>query len=129
MPWCRYNSCYFPESKSQKYIVIKNNIIAKILIAGGVGRAPIVNLSDRNKMSVIGLISYIAVLPTSLFYIAIRAMILFNYRGLDKDFMDLLSVGSLGILCILSVLGVLILLIRLFLWDHQNNNKSKLRKY
>jgi hypothetical protein len=62
-------------------------------------------------MSMVGLISYIAVLPTYLFFIAIKAMMLFNYRGIDNDFMNLLSVCSLGILVILDALNILILLI------------------
>jgi hypothetical protein len=108
---------YFPDSRSKKYIVIKNNAIATILIAGGVGRNFIVNSWDRNKMSVVGLISYIAILPIYLFYLVIKGMILFNYTGIDNDFMNLLCFSAEGIIGILCGLNILILVIRLQLWD------------
>jgi hypothetical protein len=113
--WCRANSCHFPESKSQKYIVIKNTVIARILISGVVGRQ-LVNSSERNKMSVVGLISYIVILPTYLFFIAINVMKLFNYRGLDNDFMNSLYIIDLCILVGLNILNILILVIRQELW-------------
>jgi hypothetical protein len=62
-------------------------------------------------MLVVGLISYITILPVYLFHLVIKALILFNYGDLNNDFMNLLSVSSLGILGILGCLNVLILLI------------------
>jgi uncharacterized membrane protein AbrB (regulator of aidB expression) len=67
-------------------------------------------------MSVVGLILYIVTLPAYLFYIVIRGMILFNYRGLDNNFMNLLSVSAEGILGILCGLSILIIFIRKILW-------------
>jgi hypothetical protein len=125
---CRWNSCYFPNSKSKKYIVIKNAIIAKILISSGVGRDLIVYSCDRNKMSVVGLLLYIIILPTDLFTLVIRTMILSNYRSIDNYLMNLLFIISLMISWGVSVLGIVILLIRKILWGvrHQNYDKNKL---
>jgi hypothetical protein len=113
---CRTASVYSPDSKSQKYIVIKNTVIAKILISGGIGNDLIVNPWDRNKMSVVGLILYIVILPAYLFYMVIKGMILFNYRGVDSDFLNLLSDSAEGIMWILIILGILIIFIRKALW-------------
>jgi hypothetical protein len=105
-------SAYFPKSICKKYIVIKNTVIAKILISDGVGRDKVVSPQDRNKMSMIGLISYIVYFLICFFYLVIRVMMLsINYRGIDNDFMYLLYYIDLMILWGLGILIILIVLI------------------
>ncbi|MDB2151508.1 hypothetical protein [Clostridium butyricum] len=58
---CRRCSAYFVKSKCKKYINIRNNRVADILIAKAVSRDKFVEKYDYNKMSVIGIISYIFV--------------------------------------------------------------------
>jgi magnesium-transporting ATPase (P-type) len=114
---CRENACHFPESKSKKYIVIKNTVIAKILISSGVGRDLKVNSWDFNKMSVVGLILYIVTVPAYLNFIVMDVMISSNSnRGIDNNFINLLHNIALGILGVTWVLHVLSLFIRKTLW-------------
>lgn len=58
---CRRCSAYFPKSKCKKYVNIRNNRVADILIAKAISRDKFVEKYDYNKMSVIGIISYIFV--------------------------------------------------------------------
>jgi len=104
-----------PKSKCKNYIIIKNTIVAKILIAKVIGRDKIVNSWDFNKMSIVGLISYIVILPANVFYLVIRVMILFDYRGIDNNRMSLLSDIGYCILGILFALNILIVAINI--WD------------
>lgn len=56
---CRYVSAYFESAFIKKHIKIKSEILANLFIAGGYGRSPRTNPEDRNKMSFVGVISYI----------------------------------------------------------------------
>ena len=56
---CRYCSAYFSKSKCKKYINIRNNRVADILIAKSISRDKFVEKYDYNKISVIGIIFYI----------------------------------------------------------------------
>jgi hypothetical protein len=123
---CRENACHFPESKSKKYIVIKNTVIAQILISDGVGRDLKVNSWDLNKMSVIGLILYIVTLPAYLNFIVMCVMIASNnYRGIDNNFISLLYHIAVGIFGGTWVLHVLSLLIRKELWYYRRRRRLR----
>lgn len=56
---CRSCSAHFSKSKCKKYVNIRNNRIADILIAKSISTNKFVEKYDYNKMSVIGIISYI----------------------------------------------------------------------
>jgi hypothetical protein len=106
---CRYNACYFNKAKINKYIIIKNKIVAKILIGRAVGRDKIVKTCDLDKMSIVGLISYIIIFPINLFYLILKIIIVLNYN----EFGNLSSLSNFiyFILAILTILNLIILLI------------------
>lgn len=58
---CRRCSAYFAKSKCKRYININNNKIADILVAKSISRDKFVKNYDYNKMSIIGIISYLFV--------------------------------------------------------------------
>jgi hypothetical protein len=121
---CRENACHFPESKSKKYIVIKNTVIAKILISSGVGRDLKVNSWDFNKMSVVGLILYIVTVPAYLNFIVMDVMISSNSnRGIDNNFINLLHNNALNIFWGSCSLHVLSLFIRKSLWYYRRSRR------
>ena len=72
---CKYNACYFYKAKTNKYIIIKNKTVAKILIARAVGRDKIVKSCDLNKMTIVGLISYIIVFPINLVNLILKGIV------------------------------------------------------
>ena len=55
---CRRCSAYFPKSRCKKYIYIKNNTLADILITKSISTDKFVSPIDYNKISIIGVISY-----------------------------------------------------------------------
>ncbi|BCZ45505.1 hypothetical protein psyc5s11_15720 [Clostridium gelidum] len=52
---CRSSSSYFYINRCPKYIIIKNEILARILIASGIARDKAVERHNLNKMSMVGL--------------------------------------------------------------------------
>ncbi|NRT72211.1 hypothetical protein [Clostridium beijerinckii] len=81
---CRFSAAYIPTTKYKKYIIIRNEIIANILIAKSIGRDRIVEYGDRNKMSIMGIISYIFISPVNILNLIINLVILFSYNGLGN---------------------------------------------
>lgn len=56
---CRYVSAYYKSAYIKKHITIKNDWLAILLIAEGYGRCEHTDPEDRNKMSFVGILSYI----------------------------------------------------------------------
>ena len=71
---CRTNSSYLPRNKCQKYITIKNDLLSLILIAERPSRGKVVGFHDLNKMSIVGLVSYITYEPIILYLLIINIM-------------------------------------------------------
>ena len=63
---CKVCSAYFPRSRCKKNIYVKSNILADLLISKSISRDKFVNPSDFNKMSIVGLISYICIIPCNI---------------------------------------------------------------
>lgn len=80
---CRMSSSYLPKSKCKKYIVIKNRMIARILISDGISRDKFVRHFDLNKMSIVGLISYIVIEPINLYILIISIMDNFRLGNME----------------------------------------------
>ena len=106
---CRYNACYFNKAKINKYIIIKNKIVAKILIGRAVGRDKVVKNCDLDKMSIVGVISYIIIFPINLVYLILKIIIVLNYNGFGN--LSSLSNFIYFILAIGLILNLLILLL------------------
>ncbi|ACD24779.1 MULTISPECIES: hypothetical protein [unclassified Clostridium] len=106
---CRTCSAYFPNSKWKKYITIKNNSFADILIAKSISRDKFVHSFDYNKMSIVGLISYICIGPINLFALIVGILKSVSQEN-NKYLIDLyiLSIGLVGVLCIIFIIVILI---------------------
>lgn len=107
---CRWNTAYFPKLKFNKYIVIKNRIVAKILIPKAIGRDKVVDRCDYNKLPVIGLISLIIGMPINLLNLLISFMKLLNYNGINN-----LGNVVFVILVILALINMFVAVINI--WD------------
>ena len=114
---CRMYSSYFPRSRCKKYIYIKNNVLADILIAKSISRDQFVESIDYNKMSVIGFISYICITPVNTLSLIIGVMrSLFAQHNSNLE--DLYDIG-MGIVALLCVIFTIVMII--------NTNKCKNR--
>ena len=106
---CRRSSSYLPGNKCQKYIVIKNELLAIILIAEGVSRDKDVNYYDLNKMSMVGLISYITLEPINLYVLIIRIMDLFELGNVHLgSIYNAIAYGALGILTFVFIIVIVV---------------------
>ena len=82
---CRTNSSYLPRNKCQKYIIIKNDLLATILISETISANKTVGYHDLNKMSIVGLVSYITLEPINLYILIIRIMYYFKLVNINLD--------------------------------------------
>lgn len=82
---CRTNSSYLPRNKCQKYITIKNDLLSLILIAERPSRGKVVGLHDLNKMSIVGLVSYITLEPVNLYILTMHIMYYFKLGNINLD--------------------------------------------
>ena len=106
---CRMCSSYFPRSRCKKYIYIKNNVLADILIAKSISRDKFVESIDYNKMSVIGFISYICIAPVNTLSLIIGVMrSLFAQHNSNLE--DLYDIG-MGIVALLCVVFTIVMII------------------
>ena len=96
---CRSSSSYFYRNRCQKYIVIKNEILARILIASGIARDKAVDRHNLNKMSMVGLISYIIIEPINIYFLIGNFMENFNLENVYfGGIYDEIAIFALGIL-------------------------------
>ena len=96
---CRSSSSYFYRNRCQKYIIIKNEVLATILIASGIARDKAVNHHDLNKMSMVGLISYIIIEPINIYFLIGNFMENFNLENVYfGGIYDEIAIFALGIL-------------------------------
>ena len=96
---CRSSSSYFYRNRCQKYIIIKNEVLATILIASGIARDKAVNHHDLNKMSMVGLISYIIIEPINIYVLILNFMDLFQLGNVHfGSTYHTIALGILGIL-------------------------------
>ena len=82
---CRASSSYLPGNTFKKYRVIKNDLLSIILISERVSRNKVVGYHDLNKMSIVGLVSYITLEPINLYILIIRIMYYFKLGNINLD--------------------------------------------
>ena len=100
---CRRCSAYFVKSKCKKYINIRNNRVADILIAKAVSRDKFVEKYDYNKMSVIGIISYIFVGIPNLCTLILGIIKTFILDS-KLEYLYNCSLGTVSIFCIIFLI-------------------------
>jgi len=81
---CRMSAAYFPKSKIKKYIIINNRIVAPILIARQISRDKFVSYLDFNKMSVMGLITYIIMEPINIYALVLSIKHIYNFGNIER---------------------------------------------
>jgi hypothetical protein len=74
---CHYNTCYYENNRLSHYITISNETLATILICQGTRKYGDVPIKDRDKLSVVGLITYILIVPCLLVMIVTSILQLF----------------------------------------------------
>lgn len=113
---CRYNACYFPKSLFKKYIIIKNEVVKRLLIGESVGRDKIVDYYDSNKLSIVGLMAYLTLGIANFLKLFLKIMIIFDYKGLGK--LESIYVNVDNVFAALLVLYFILLFINDFIfWD------------
>ena len=106
---CRSSSSYFYRNKCQKYIIIKNEVLARILIASGIARDKAVDRHDLNKMSMVGLISYIIIEPINIYVLIINFMALFKLGNVHfGSISHAIAMGALGILTFVFMIVIVV---------------------
>jgi hypothetical protein len=108
---CRSFTCYFKELKFNKYIVIENKILARILISEYAEGNKKVKPCDRNKMSIVGLIAYITLFPFNLSNMIFGIIKQVNLELFNNMSQNLLVKNVTEILIVLGILNKLILII------------------
>ncbi|BCZ45502.1 hypothetical protein psyc5s11_15690 [Clostridium gelidum] len=104
---CRTSSSYFYKNKCQKYIIIKNEVLARILIAAGISRNKFVDRHDLNKMSIIGLISYIIIEPINIYVLILNFMDLFKLGNVHfGSTYHTIAMGALVILTFVFIIAI-----------------------
>ena len=104
---CRKSSTYFFKNKCQKYITIKNELIARILISDGISNNKFVDRHDLNKMSMVGLISYIIIEPINIYVLILNIMNIFKWGNVH--FGSIYHTIALGALVILTVVFMIVI--------------------
>ncbi|MBO1687649.1 MULTISPECIES: hypothetical protein [Clostridium] len=106
---CRMCSSYFPRSRCKKYIYIKNNVLADILIAKSISRDKFVESIDYNKMSVIGFISYICIAPVNTLLLIIGLMRSLSVQhNLNLEALYDIGMGIVALLCVVFTIVMII---------------------
>lgn len=98
--WC--NSLYLDDAKYQKYITIKNNTLAKILIPKSwpsADKTKMLKNENPNLMSVFGFISYITTIIITLIWVVVLII-----KPAQVEHINILNVINLLILLILDKL-------------------------
>ncbi|MEQ3340831.1 hypothetical protein [Clostridium butyricum] len=106
---CKACSAYFPKSRCKKYIYIKNNILADILIAKSVSTDKFVSTFDYNKMSIIGIVSYVIIEP-----INIANFIIILQRGFmegNSVYLETINYISMACLGLVDIIFLIVLFI------------------
>lgn len=102
-------SSYFPRSRCKKYIYIKNNVLADILIAKSISRDKFVESIDYNKMSVIGFISYICIAPVNTLLLIIGLMRSLSVQhNLNLEALYDIGMGIVALLCVVFTIVMII---------------------
>lgn len=103
---CRMSSSYFYRNRCQKYIIIKNEILARILIASGIARDKAVDRHDLNKMSMIGLISYIIIEPINIYFSICNFMVFFKGDLYFGGIYHKIALATLGLLTFIFMIVI-----------------------